>query len=372
MTNPPVDRPSDIRIALLAPPADAVGPMGEIAANLAEGLRLLGCRVEIAPWGSSVAESGAMAKRLRQRAQDAFAFRRRVTKERFDVVLLNTGHDWLTLGRDILLTLVSAERPPMAILVHGTSARLRLRRSAFVLASRILARLSEMILVLSAEEYLFWASAAPSARVEIVRNPYVRKAAGEFKRISVEMPLKLLFVGRLVKAKGLSAVLDAMSLLATEEVSLWVAGDGPERRSLESVAKTRGLDVSFFGQLRSADLWELYRRADVFVLPTKHDEGFPTVIAEALDFGLPIIATRARGMADILCQDLNAILIDADDVQALAGSIERLAAEPTMRAKMSTANQRLAEEFSPQVVAATYRALLISLVRDPARLRAVP
>jgi len=131
------------------------------------------------------------------------------------------------------------------------------------------------------------------------------------------------FVGRLIHDKGADRAIDALPDGAT----LLVAGDGPERAALAE--RAAGKRVRFFGHLAGADKLAIFAAADALAIPSRID-GAPTVALEALAAGLPIVATRAGGLPEIL-DDAVALFDD------LSGALARLRDDAELRATMSRA-----------------------------------
>lgn len=131
------------------------------------------------------------------------------------------------------------------------------------------------------------------------------------------------FVGRLIHDKGADRAIDALPDGAT----LAIAGDGPERTSLER--RAAGKRVRFFGHLSGDDKLALFAAADALVIPSRID-GAPTVALEALAAGLPIVATRAGGLPELL--DDSVALFDD-----LSAALARLRDDVELRATMSRA-----------------------------------
>jgi len=139
----------------------------------------------------------------------------------------------------------------------------------------------------------------------------------------------VLFLGRLIHDKGADRALDALPDGAT----LLVAGDGPERAALEAkaslVRRAGDTRVRFFGHVAGADKLALLAAADAMIIPSRVD-GAPTVALEALAAGLPIVASRAGGLPEVL--DDSVALFD-DFFAALT----RLREDAALRATMSRA-----------------------------------
>lgn len=108
-----------------------------------------------------------------------------------------------------------------------------------------------------------------------------------------------LSVGHLIERKGLHITLPALA--KTPDVTLLIAGDGPEEGKLRRLANSLGVGerVRFLGAIAHADLCEYYNAADALVLASSR-EGMPNVVLEALACGTPVIATRVEGTPEII------------------------------------------------------------------------
>src|SRR5439155_13709804 len=149
-------------------------------------------------------------------------------------------------------------------------------------------------------------------------------------------------------------------VLARRQVTMVIAGDGPDEPELRRRIRERRLEgyVILPGYLAGAELEAAYREATLFVFPTRWDEGFPTVLAEAMDAGLPIVTTPIRGAADHLVGGENALFVEPGDVSALADAVLTLLRDGDLAARMSTANRRRIAIFEPHVVAEEYLGVL--------------
>jgi glycosyltransferase involved in cell wall biosynthesis len=116
------------------------------------------------------------------------------------------------------------------------------------------------------------------------------------------------------------------------------------------------------GHLAGSELSHEFRVATIFVLPS-WSEGFPTVLAEAMDAGLPIVTTRIHGAADHLIAGENALFVEPRDVNGLASALIRLLEDRDLRTRMASANRERIRIFEPNVVAAEYLHVLRSFVR---------
>jgi glycosyltransferase involved in cell wall biosynthesis len=123
-------------------------------------------------------------------------------------------------------------------------------------------------------------------------------------------------VGRLVPRKGFDTLLQAFELAALPRTRLVIVGNGSERRTLERLASSK---VRFVGFRR--DVKDLYQAFDLFVCPSRY-EPFGRVITEALDAGVPVVASDAQGPRDI-ARHFPLDLVPVDDVARLAAALRR-------------------------------------------------
>ena len=159
----------------------------------------------------------------------------------------------------------------------------------------------------------------------------------------------LVFAGRLGPQKALGVLLDALADLG--DVSLTVAGDGPERDTLERRARDLGLDgrVSFVGSIPRERVLRLFRAADASVLPSAW-ENFPHTVVEALAVGCPVIATAVGGVPEVVRDGENGLLVPPGDAKALGEAIARFFADDELRARLAAAAPCSVAGYSEQAV----------------------
>jgi glycosyltransferase involved in cell wall biosynthesis len=127
-------------------------------------------------------------------------------------------------------------------------------------------------------------------------------------------PLRFLYAGRLSLRKGFHYLLRAWQLAAFgERAELWVAG-GSELNVAETIAGEP--TIRYLGSLNAQDLAEVYRQADVMVLPTL-SEGLAHTVLEGLSFAMPVITTKASGAGPLVDGD-NGFIVPEADAEALA------------------------------------------------------
>ena len=293
--------PQLMRIFMLVQHPGARGPVPTHTAHLVEALRSLGCTVVTHPWGQREIDETLLGK-LIQRPRDVLSVRRALRREEFDVAVIKTAHDWRTLLRDIGVSIFIRRRcRPVVLQLHGSAVKSLLGpgRRAFKAATTLLLALTDGMMVLSTEEQREWSAFRSQHPTFTAKNPYVSMFSGSHEtRQAAKLNQRVLFVGRLIKEKGIFDLVDAIAVVLNDrECDLLIVGEGPQEHDLRHHIRRLGLDdyVTVAGYLAGSELSQRYREASVFVLPTSWDEGFPTVLTEAMDAGLPIITTPSAG-----------------------------------------------------------------------------
>lgn len=156
-------------------------------------------------------------------------------------------------------------------------------------------------------------------------------------------PLAIACVAALREVKGHQFLIEACRLLRERGVDhvCDVVGDGPERARLEAQAAQVGLGdrVRFLGSRPHEEVVGLLRRADVLVLPSITDsrgrrEGIPLALMEAMACGLAVVASRQSGIPELVRDGETGLLSEPGDGASIAAAIERLAADPALRASL--------------------------------------
>lgn len=153
-----------------------------------------------------------------------------------------------------------------------------------------------------------------------------------------ESDLTLGYVGGLHDYKGLADLAVAMDHCEAD-VSLLIAGDGPERDALETAF---GAAATFLGPVPYDEIPAVYQAMDIFVLPS-HTEGLPRVVLEAQVTATPVVATRVGGVPEVITDGETGLLCDPHDPAGLAATIQRLATAPDERERLGS-NGRAAVE----------------------------
>lgn len=212
------------------------------------------------------------------------------------------------------------------------------------------------------------AIAHPSAGAPPAPAAVNERAARLREELGLTSAPVLLSVGRLVARKGFDRVVRATADLRDRFPGLRVviAGDGPEREALETLARDLrvGDRVRFPGRVDDLTKWALYAIADLFVMPNRsldgRDwEGFGIVFLEAAVAGRATVAGRHGGVADAVVDGVTGLLVDPEDQDALTACIEHLLADGNLRYRMGRAGaERAQTAFTGPALAGSLRTQL--------------
>jgi len=233
--------------------------------------------------------------------------------------------------------------------------------------TRRAAKLCEAIVVISGFQKRFLVEAGVRADcihvipggVAIPRVPPQQAKA----RRRLDLPLDSFIVAtaaRLVASKGVSDIIEGMAYIPDQEqrLRLLVAGEGPERKALEALSRTRlGERVRFFGHLD--DMTDFYAAADIFAL-VSHGESFGLVYAEAAGYGLPSIGTNVGGIPETIQHGRTGLLVPAREPARLAAAIQFLWRDDLARHMIGqAARDRALAEFGERQMADRYLNILL-------------
>ena len=172
------------------------------------------------------------------------------------------------------------------------------------------------------------------------------------------------FAGRLSEEKGIETLLHAAKRLPN--IPFRIAGEGPLNNMLRTLASP---NVTFTGQLTREQLSGFYATARLFIVPSRWYETFGLVAAEAMSYGLPVIASKMAGLAEIVDDGETGFHFPAGDAATLAARIEQLWTDPARCAAMGLAGRRKVErEYSEQ----TYYTRLMGVYAQALGRRAAP
>ena len=152
------------------------------------------------------------------------------------------------------------------------------------------------------------------------------------------------YAGRVSPEKGISNLLEAARICS--DISFKIAGDYQRMPELISDAPD---NAEFLGHLDRKALNRFYHNCRIFVLPSVCFEGFPSVLIEAMQNGIPIICSRIGGLPEIVEDGKTGMLFEPGNPNDLAKKIQHLWDKPDVRHKMGIAGRnKVLNEYSPQ------------------------
>lgn len=205
------------------------------------------------------------------------------------------------------------------------------------------------VILLSSRLYADVASFVERERIFVCPNgipplPAAEMATGR-AAAPQQCPPRLLFLSNLLRSKGVYDLLDACARLREEGVVFAcsiVGGETAEMdaAALDSAIAQRGLQqvVTYQGVCYGREKHAAYSEADLLVFPS-HDECFPLVLLEAMQHGLPCVATDVGGVSDMVVQGQTGLLVDPQDTVALAKAVGQLLADEPLRHAMGLASR---------------------------------
>lgn len=194
----------------------------------------------------------------------------------------------------------------------------------------------------------------------ILTADQVNDAREAAARQSFSSPLRVLFVGRLSKAKNVDVLIAAIGELAAGDTPLecTIVGDGPERQALEEQVEGLGLGdrVHFAGNMAFESVLDYYKRVDVLVLASE-TEGWPKALAEGMAFGLVCIGSD-RGLVPWMLSDGRGLTVPPGNVRSLTKTLEKIARAPEDCQSMRERAAAWAQEYSLEGLGDALRKLL--------------
>ena len=206
-----------------------------------------------------------------------------------------------------------------------------------LLRARTMARRAEAHIFLDPSEYELMGRPEPTTwlapnlvdAADLVDGPPERPTDG---------PIDVIFVGRLVRHKGILDLVAAVDRLARDgrAVRLTILGDGPDRQAVEAALRTTTADVRMLGHQDGDAVRDRLRRSHVLALPS-YAEGVPKVLWEAWAAGVVPLVSDVGGVTTYLRDGANGILLHPGDVGGLSDAIATLDADDAQRRRLAEA-----------------------------------
>jgi glycosyltransferase involved in cell wall biosynthesis len=185
----------------------------------------------------------------------------------------------------------------------------------------------------------------------------------------------LLFLGRVEREKGVFEAVDAYALATKSCASLrlLVAGDGHALEPLRDYIRRLGLEgITLLGHVGGNEKTRVLSEGDIYILPTRHAEGMPITVLEAMAAGMPVITRPVGGIADFFEDGVMGSLLEDCSPATIARHVERLARDRGLRARMGVFNRDYASRrFLASQAARRLEDLYASFLSGPSR-RSMP
>lgn len=183
-----------------------------------------------------------------------------------------------------------------------------------------------------------------ASRIHVIPNGVEIPVGTRPAEISLHTKTTFVTTGRLIPLKRVAGIIQA--LVDLPDVGLLIIGEGPERNQLEELVRKLKLQerVTFCGAVRHEDALSLMAGCDALVLNSV-TEGLSHVALEALALGLPVVATNVGGNPEVVVDGLSGLLFDSTSPLALKDAMQRLAADPQQRERMSQEAKLRAAQF---------------------------
>ncbi len=181
-----------------------------------------------------------------------------------------------------------------------------------------------------------------------------------------ESDIVLGFIGRVVPAKGLEYLIDALPFLKKEfkNIKLLITGEGSTMERLKKKAKENNVHDSIIFTGKRRDIPDILSCTDIFVMPSVA-EGLPNALLEAMAMGKPIVATEVGGIPEVIKNRHSGFLVPPRNPEALATAIKDLISNEQLAAKMGQAARHIVlDNFSIWSIAQKWQTLYLSILRE--------
>lgn len=295
------------------------------------------------------------------------AVRRLLRQRRFGAI---HAHWLIPQGLVALSSATAGTRPPILCTSHGGDLYGLKGRVLAHVKRRVLQSVSRCTVVSEKMREVARDLAGPDVQIDVV--PMGADLQERFIPSSEpRIEKSILFVGRLVEKKGLPYLLHALPPLLQDhpQITLRIAGDGPDRPAMEARVRELGLEahVTFLGRTPNEELPALYRRSQIVVFPSivasdGDQEGMPVVPVEALGCECALVTTIVPGTGAFLRDGRNALLVPQRDASAISGKLRLLLDDPLLCRDLGREGRiAVLQEFDWSSIAARYAEILGSV-----------
>jgi glycosyltransferase involved in cell wall biosynthesis len=325
-----------------------------LASSLAQRLEL--SFVQTSTHDRDLSQAGSASFRnLSAAFQDVVRFFKAVRAQRPQVCHLNTAYGSSFVKNSLCLAIARLQGSQALLHLHCSLPALYTSRPGWWrwFFRRVL-RLTNGVIALSSE-WLELAQIVPGRPVFLLENaidlaPYQAIARERYERQAPDGRLHVLYLGYIWRAKGSFDLVEAARQVSLEnkQVVFELVGSEmrpPELQQLAALIQESGLEgvVSLQPPVFGEEKLACFRRACLFVYPS-YSEGMPMAVIEAMASGLPVVASRAGGLPDLVQDGVTGLLVEPGKPEQLAAALGRLIHDPALRRSMGEQGARLAAQ----------------------------
>lgn len=278
-----------------------------------------------------------------------------LSRDRPSAVSIHTSHNASFYRKFAYLVVCAICRVPAVLHIHPASFVQFHRDGGFLrkIAIRIAGRYADQIVVLSDTIGEDLSGVFPPSKVLVLNNPVDIRAFSSEPAPKKNSRPTILFLGWIIKAKGVYDIVDAIPSVLSEfpDVVFTFAGN-KEVDVLKDLLLHRGLEQSteVLGWVGGQQKIDLLRTSWILALPS-YTEGMPNVILEAMASRLPIVTTAVGGIPDVLENERTALFVAPGDAAGIAAALKRMLRESELRSSIaSAAFQRACTFYSVDAV----------------------
>lgn len=366
----------DKKIVIGVPPKAHVS----LANDEISGLQALGYDCHTVSYGRNDQSAGKLNK-LIFTIRNAFRIVRKLYQTKPALLYLNSRFEPAGSTRDyislFIIKLFYWGKIKIIIKSHGSDCTVLTRKSFYFkkMVIPFLTRNVDAWFFLSTDEkaLIEQQNKKIASRVHIVPNIIDPSRCIHSQRFKDKYQLaddkfKILFVGRMVKVKGVFDIIEAIPLLPFRNQCQFIfVGEGDDLSLLkQKVTELKiGALVHFKGYLPDAECDHFYANTDALIFPTYDTEGFPMALFKSVASGLPVVTTRIRAARDYLAEPANGIWVERQSPSSIVNAISRLYLDKDLRQTIKRNNLLLGLSFSKERVAKQTNEVFQLLISNP-------
>jgi glycosyltransferase involved in cell wall biosynthesis len=292
-------------------------------------------------------EVGGYGKNIVAPFMDQIKFNQKVNSK-IDLVVLNPSLGFKSFFRDALFAKqLARKKKPFIVFFHGwdldfekkvSEKYVRFFNNSFGRAKKIIVFSNDFKCKL-----LEWGYSGEIIIETTAVDNALLKERGLHHKTSTNTKTKILFLSRLIKAKGIYETIEAFRNIRKDfNAELVVAGDGEEYDNISRlIAKDE--DITMMGRVEGNEKIDVYRKSSIYCLPS-YTEGLPTTVLEAMAFGIPVITTPVGGLKDFFQEGKMGYFVEPKSSKQIADKLRLLLSNKSEAVQIGKFNNQYANE----------------------------